>query len=185
MSMKWMAAAVAGAVFLGFAQPALCKSEDGEEGRHSKHGDHGDGGRGLNLTDEQKEKYKAIRQERKDAGKAFREQMKGLQEKLRKEVDAEKPNEQAVTAILTEMETAHKAHHEKSESIRVKLKQLLTPLQRAKLALKFGHGGKHGRGDHGGRWEKGDRGEKSHHGKKGKHDHRSGEDEDEDEEQGH
>lgn len=112
------------------------------EGGHEGKGKHKEGMmKALNLTDEQKEKFKAIQDERKAVAKEFKEKVKDVREKLQKEVDAATPNDAAIKSLLDELESAMNTRQQKMEAIKQKTKALLTPVQQAKIALKFGKNG--------------------------------------------
>jgi Spy/CpxP family protein refolding chaperone len=125
---KLIGTAILGAA-LG-AQPALTQpaGEGPRDGRHR--------GRALveylDLTQEQQDAWKALREQHRDEMKAAREEGRALQERLRKALEADEPD-----AVVGEAAKALHAHQQvvkqSRDELKGKMKSILTPKQQEKF----------------------------------------------------
>ena len=168
------------------ALPALAKKEDGEGKWKHQEGENQEKGKDskLQLTDDQKPKFKAITEERKETEKAHKARMKDLHEQLKNLLGADKPDPTAVKKLLSDIKSERSNQQKNMESNQAKLEGILTPIQLGMMELKrFGHEGNKGHGEWKERGEKNEeregdeREEGKHHGHHGHHGH--GEDNDE------
>jgi Spy/CpxP family protein refolding chaperone len=125
----------------------------------------------LGLSDDQAGKLKAAFEAQKAAAKPVREQMKVSLEKLKWQVDS-KADAKDISATLASVDQARKALRDQREKFAGSLSSILTPEQRAKMALHMmaprgrggwsGHGGMKGgrHHDHGDKGRGGDHDEK-------------------------
>lgn len=104
----------------------------------------------LGLTDEQAAKLKDARTAEKEALKPLRRELRDALAKLSDQVE-DKASDKDIQASLDRVDRARKALRDEQEKTRAKNAALLTPTQRAKMALAFA---KRGRG----RMEKGMKG---------------------------
>jgi len=104
------------------------------------HGDHDD----LGLTADQKAKLRVLRTEQRKTTEPLREQLKIQRDELKLLVD-KKAGDSALTAKLEEINKSRKALQEARDKFRERMAAIFTPEQRARLALKMGDGGRHGR----------------------------------------
>lgn len=89
--------------------------------------------RELNLTKEQQEKAKAMREKREPAMKAQMEKMKPLHEELRKLLEADKVDLAAVKAKLQQISNIHVEMRMLHIQGRLEFESILNPEQKAKL----------------------------------------------------
>lgn len=151
------------------AGPAFAGHESGE---HKGHGEKGEKSekKGMGLTDDQKAKIKAVKEERKQASQAHKEKIKALHQDLKELLDNEKPDAGAIQKTLASIKTERSNFLKSMEASQAKMETILTPVQLAKMELKHGkgewkgRGGEHGRDDD----EKSERREhRKHHGDEG------------------
>ena len=87
----------------------------------------------LDLTDDQKDKVKAIFVSHKDEGTAFHAQAKADREALKTAASAAKPDPAAVGAAFLKVRANAEAAKAKMTAVRAEIDAVLTPEQRAKL----------------------------------------------------
>lgn len=84
--------------------------------------------------------------------------MKSIRERLKDAVKNNPADDKSLRTLLDELQAASDEKQKKMSAIRSKLKELLSPLQQAKLAMKFGMDGE----GWGGKGGKGGKGNKEH-----------------------
>jgi Spy/CpxP family protein refolding chaperone len=102
----------------------------------------------LNLTVDQKQKLKAIREENKDFRKANFEKMRALLEKSKDELLKPSPSKSVLYGYAKEMGDLHKTEAEHMADHMLKLKTILTKEQFEKLIKMGPPHGMHGMKDH-------------------------------------
>ncbi len=109
----------------------------------------------LDLTQEQQDSWKALREQQRDEMKALREEGRGLRERLQKALQADEPD-----AVVGEAAKAAHAHRQlmkqAREAFEGQLKSVLTPEQKEKFeafeaARAMGRKGRGARGHRRGR----------------------------------
>ncbi|MDB2447045.1 Spy/CpxP family protein refolding chaperone [bacterium] len=98
----------------------------------------------LNLSAEQLEQLKAIKKEKKsskEAHKASRQEMKNLKEKLRLALKGSQ-SQSEVKAINDEIKKLHSKRQDERFNMMLKIREILTPEQRAKFDFSPGKGKK-------------------------------------------
>lgn len=165
ISMTGAAALLAGALLL----PAALRAEDKDK-KDAKPEAHEEGGRRgawlkekLGITDEQEGKLKTIKRAHREAEEAARSELGAIMRKLSDQLE-DKASEKDLSASLDKLKAAHKAMGAEREKFMDSMAQVLTPTQRAKMAvgmMRHMRGGPGGRGMGHGRGGKmrGERGE--------------------------
>ncbi|UPT74748.1 MAG: Spy/CpxP family protein refolding chaperone [Elusimicrobiota bacterium] len=151
------AALLAGALLL----PAALRAEkDGPKG--GKPESREDGPRGkwkekLGLTEEQEAKLKGLRRAHREESESARAEVKAAVRKLADQLE-DKASEKELTATLDRIQAGRKSLHAQREKFEASAAAILTPTQRARMAVamgrmmergpggKRGFGRKHGRG---------------------------------------
>ena len=113
----------------------------------------------LELTQEQQDTWKALREQHQDETKALREEGRGLRKRLRESLEADEPD--AVVGEAAKAVHAHRQHMTQArEAFEGQLKSVLSPGQREKYeAFKAARAtGRKGRGTRGRRGERSGRG---------------------------
>ena len=140
-------AAVVGLAATG-AAVLYAQSEDGPGGPRGWHGRGGFGlmrmARGLDLTVEQKESFKALADEHRQAVEPLWQKHRELRQEIRKQLDAGNTDAQTVGQLTID---AHQVAQEMAESrkqVKEKFEALLTPEQKTKLEQFESRRGKRG-----------------------------------------
>lgn len=131
---------------------------DGEHRERRGDGENRKGGKhNLDLTEKQKEPFKAIMKARHEREKAFREQLRELGKSLGEMLKSEKPDESAIKSQLGKVRGLREKNQKDMDADRKKLESLLTTVQLAKLEMRelMHMGQKHGKGGKGGKDGKG------------------------------
>lgn len=86
----------------------------------------------LDLTQEQQDSWKVLRDQHQDEMKALREEGRGLRTRLEESLEADEPD--AVVGVAAKEAHAHRQHMKQArEAFEGQLKSVLTPEQKEKL----------------------------------------------------
>ncbi len=153
ISMTTAAGLLAGALLL----PAMLRAEDKKDGKAQAHeeGDRAGWREKLGITEEQEGKLKTLRRSHREAEEGAHSELKATMRKLEDQLEDKAP-ESDLTATLDKLRAQHKKMAEEHEKFMDAMAQVLTPTQRAKMAVAMGRkmhggpgggpGGWHGRG---------------------------------------
>jgi Spy/CpxP family protein refolding chaperone len=151
MNRRWTAL-VLGGLLGGTLLTAGLRAEEPHGGKDGKGWGHGGMGdrlkERLGLSDDQAAKLKALREENKKAAEPLKKKVKVSISKLRYQLDSD-ASDSAIEQTLVELTEAREALRANREKFTDSASKVLTPKQRAKLALSMNkrmRGGMHGRG---------------------------------------
>ena len=149
---------LAGALLL----PAMIRAEDKKEDKaeaHEKEGRAAHWREKLGISEEQEGKLKGIKRAHREAEEGARAEMAATMRKLEDQLE-DKASDKDLTVTLDKLQAQHKSISAEREKFMGAMAQVLTPTQRAKMAVAMGkhmHGGMmgHGRGGKPGHEKKG------------------------------
>lgn len=141
---KWAALALALTV-AGTGAFAVANEGDGPRFHGRRHG-FGGGFRALSLTDEQKASLKSIMDEQRKTSEPQREQIRGLREQIRQQLDTGKADATKVGQLTIQAHTLRLQLREAHQRAFERFESQLTPEQKAKLDQMKEHRGKRGFG---------------------------------------
>lgn len=145
--------------------PGSARTEDKAEVRPGAHGERAGAMESFKermrekfgISEEQEAKLKAARRAKRDASEASRAEMKAAFRKLGDQLEDKAP-EKELSATLDKLSSLRKARRAEEDKFEAAMSSILTPTQRAKMAvaMKGGKGrwhrgkkgGKHGYGEH-------------------------------------
>lgn len=151
ISMTTAAGLLAGALIL----PAVLRAEEkkGEKPEAREHGDRAAKMREkLGVSEEQEAKLKTLRRSHREAEEDGRAEMKKIIRKLENQLE-DKASEKDLSATLDALKAQHKKLAAEREQFMEAMAQVLTPIQRAKMAVAMSRhmgGGMRGHGKMGG-----------------------------------
>jgi Spy/CpxP family protein refolding chaperone len=163
ISMATAAGLLAGALLLPMTLRADEKPAAGAEkgGKAGKDGFAEHMREKFGISEDQEAKLKTARRTKRDASEAAITDLKASARKLQDQLE-DKAAEKDLTATLDKISASHKALRAAEDAFEASLSSILTPTQRAKMAVAMAahmgamHGA-HGRpGMHGGAWKKGE-----------------------------
>jgi Spy/CpxP family protein refolding chaperone len=159
ISMATAAGLLAGALLL----PATLRADDKPAASAEKGGKGGKEGfaehmrEKFGISEDQEAKLNTERRAKRDASEAAITDLKASVRKLQDQLE-DKAAEKDLTATLDKISASHKALRASEDAFEASLSSILTPTQRAKMAVAMAAhmGAMHGRpGMHGGGWKKG------------------------------
>ena len=139
MNTRWMLATLTG-LLLAAPLTTVRANEPAPADTHMQGADHGGYGfkNKLDLTDDQKQKMKAIRRDERDALTPLKDKGEDLAKKLRDEVK-NNAGDAELEATLKDLKANQSAFRETMEKFAAQRDAVLTPTQRAKMALGMMH----------------------------------------------
>lgn len=133
ISMTTAAGLLTGALLL----PAISRAEDKKDAKAETHEGDGRAGQGREkpgLTEEQEGKLKTLRRAHREAREAGRAELKSTMRKLEDQLEDKAP-EKELTATLDKLRGLRKTMAEEQEKFMDAMAKLLTPTQRAEMAV--------------------------------------------------
>jgi Spy/CpxP family protein refolding chaperone len=101
----------------------------------------------LELTDQQREEWKALHERRSGNAAAQREEMQALHERIRGLTESENPDATAVGELVIEAHRKMSAHRAEAEAVHAEVLSILTPEQQERFeAMQSLRGDRHERG---------------------------------------
>jgi len=135
MNHKWLMGTLTGLVLVSplvqlRAQEEMPKNNDTKEARS----DGGDHHNGLGLTDDQKSKFKSIKESEMKALKPLMRKQRDLTLKLKDQIE-DNANDSDLKATLAALKSNHEAIKTQRIQFKNEKEALLTPLQQAKMVV--------------------------------------------------